>query len=130
MSHLRSTVGGIVVSIALALTLTGCLSAPEADVKETIRVTEAVSPSAPAAASDDSTFSMPNYRDWVLQDAQDNLQSLGSYLMNQEDASGDGRLQVNDSNWHVCSQKPVAGVRVNPADIITLWVVKLDEVCP
>ena len=85
------------------------------------------SPSTQQAAE---TFTMPNVTGMVLQDAQDVLQSFGSYLMNQEDASGQGRTQLLDSNWQVCMQDPAPGVRVSASDLVTLWSVKLDEICP
>jgi hypothetical protein len=76
------------------------------------------------------TFAMPNVVGQVLQTAQDRLQSLGSYVMDQQDAGGLNRLQLIDSNWKVCSQKPKAGARVAEADIVTLASVKLEESCP
>jgi hypothetical protein len=75
------------------------------------------------------TFKMPNFYGMNLQTAQDTLQSLGSYALNQEDASGLGRFQINDSNWKVCRQDPAAGSHPNVDDVITLWSVKLAESC-
>jgi hypothetical protein len=65
-----------------------------------------------------------------LQDAQDKLQTLGSYIMDQQDASGLERLQMLDANWKVCSQKPKAGSAVAESDLVTLASVKLNEDCP
>lgn len=76
------------------------------------------------------TFTMPNLRGMNLQTAQDTLQSLGSYALDQEDASGLDRFQINDSNWKVCRQDPVAGTQPNVDDVVTLWSVKLAETCP
>lgn len=73
---------------------------------------------------------MPDVVGMVLQDAQDALQALGSYVLDQEDASGAGRLQINDSNWTVCSQEPAAGEKVPVTTMVTLASVKLDEDCP
>ena len=61
--------------------------------------------------------------------AQDDLQSVGSYFLNQEDAAGT-RNQLIDSNGKVCSQAPEAGTTAAIADIITIWSVKLAETCP
>ena len=44
---------------------------------------------------------MPRVVGMVLQDAQDLLQSRGSYLMDQIDAKGWGRWQILDSGWKV-----------------------------
>ena len=73
---------------------------------------------------------MPNLVGTQLQRAQDLLQSKGSYLMDQEDALGTGRLQINDRNWKVCKQDPLAGVTVDPTQMVTLYSVKLEESCP
>ena len=82
----------------------------------------------PAAAVE--TFSMPKVVGMNLQDAQDLLQSLGSYLMDQRDATGQGRLQLLDRNWTVCSQEPAPGTKTDISEIVTLSSVKLDEYCP
>lgn len=83
-------------------------------------------PEAPAA----ELFTMPDVIGMNLQDAQDQLQALGSYLMDQEDASGKGRIQINDSNWKVCSQQPLAGEQVPTSTTVVLSSVKTDESCP
>ena len=75
-------------------------------------------------------FRMPKVVGLVLQDAQDILQSRGSYLLDQEDASGRGRWQLLDSGWKVCAQKPRAGASVPVETVVTLWSVKLSERCP
>ena len=73
---------------------------------------------------------MPSVVGMVLQDAQDLLQSQGSYLMDQVDATGGGRFQFFDTNWKVCSQEPPAGTPLSSVDVVTLNTVKLDESCP
>ena len=80
----------------------------------------------PAAAS----FVMPKFAGVNLQAAQDWLQSRGSYLMDQVDASGRGRFQIIDSGWYVCWQQPAPGTRVPVTAMIRLGVVKLSERCP
>ncbi len=81
-----------------------------------------------AAGSD--TFVMPAVIGANLQDAQDLLQSMGSYLLTQNDATGQGRFQVIDSGWKVCDQIPAAGTTTSLFSMIDLRVVKLDEACP
>jgi hypothetical protein len=76
------------------------------------------------------TFVMPNLVGLVLQDAQDQLQALDSYNLDQEDASGLERIQILDSNWMVCRQSPSPGTEVPLDGLVTLWSVKLDEECP
>lgn len=77
-----------------------------------------------------STFVMPALAGLNLQDAQDVLQSLGSYLLTQTDATGMERFQVLDSNWKVCYQDPRPGADVPLETLVELGAVKLDERCP
>jgi len=83
-----------------------------------------------APAEEPETFKMPKLVGQNLQDAQDRLQSRGSYVLQQDDATGLERFQVLDSNWKVCSQKPKAGKRVPVDRLVVLGAVKLDESCP
>lgn len=76
------------------------------------------------------TFTMPSLVGQVLQDAQDRLQSLGSYNLRQDDATGMERFQVLDSNWKVCGQRPAAGKKLAADDLVVLTAVKLSESCP
>jgi vacuolar-type H+-ATPase subunit H len=99
------------------------LTEATADAKESL--TEATAD----AKAEIETFTMPDLVGMNLQDAQDILQNLGSILLDQEDASGKDRFQVNDSNWHVCTQDPAPGTDASISDTITLGSVKLDEDC-
>jgi len=76
------------------------------------------------------TFVMPALVGANLQGAQDALQALGSFLLTQNDATGQGRFQVLDRGWKVCAQIPAAGLTVSFARMVDLRVVKLDESCP
>ncbi|MEU1863724.1 hypothetical protein ABZ535_15750 [Streptomyces gardneri] len=63
-----------------------------------------------------------------LQLAQDTAQAAGFYALASSDATGQGRMQVLDRNWVVCSQTPASGQQ--PTDItVTLLVVKDNETC-
>lgn len=75
-------------------------------------------------------FVMPDLVGLNLQDAQNHLQDLGSFLLDQEDATDQGRNQVDDSNWTVCSQDPAPGTVHSKLAIVTLYAVKNDEACP
>ena len=88
-------------------------------------------PASPATTpATEPTYTMPALDGMNLQLAQDTLQALGSYLMDQQDASGLGRVQVIDSNWQVCSQDPGPGSVIPESTLVTLAAVKLDETCP
>ncbi|KLI97197.1 hypothetical protein WQ59_25245 [Streptomyces sp. KE1] len=63
-----------------------------------------------------------------LQFAQDSAQAAGFFLLDDQDASGLGRLQVMDRNWTVCSQEPGPGTY--PVDTkVTIYAVKVGESC-
>jgi hypothetical protein len=76
------------------------------------------------------TFTMPALVGFNLQDAQDVLQSLGSFLLTQTDATGQGRFQVLDSGWKVCYQNPQPGAATSFLKLVELGAVKLEEQCP
>ena len=120
------------------MTLGACAAARSAAPSVTINTTSGpalqtaksnTTPAAPASVAPE-VFVMPRFSGQNLQLAQDTLQSLGSYLMDQQDAAGLGRLQVIDSNWKVCSQDPKAGEKVPVDTMVILRSVKLDEKCP
>jgi Protein of unknown function (DUF2510) len=83
-----------------------------------------------ASSSAPEVFKMPNVVGQNLQLSQDQLQALGSYLMDQTDAAGLKRIQVLDSNWRVCAQSPAPGKTVPVATMVVLSSVKLAEQCP
>ncbi|MEU8033583.1 hypothetical protein AB0C13_34015, partial [Streptomyces sp. NPDC049099] len=55
------------------------------------------------------------------------LDSSTSITVN--DATGDSRMVIIESNWQVCSQKPAAGTKLN-GQPVTLDAVKYGESCP
>jgi hypothetical protein len=143
--------GALLAVCGVTLALAACGGSPtqtvptvtQTVVKEVITVTPSASPStsvssdpseAEAVESADApepvTFTMPKLVGVNLQLAQDKLQSLGSYVLDQEDAAGLDRFQVNDSNWTVCSQRPKAGAKVPLDTLVLLASVKLSEKCP
>ncbi len=83
-----------------------------------------------ATGATEQTFTMPAVVGQNLQDAQDLLQTMDSYVMDQQDATGLERLAIDDSNWTVCAQDPAPGVVVPISTVVTLAAVKLDETCP
>lgn len=87
--------------------------------------------SAPAASGD--TFVLPDETGKVLQAAQDDVQAVSGnpfYFTSSEDATGEGRFQVLDSGWQVCSQSPAAGTQVDADSDIIFYVVRVEESCP
>lgn len=103
---------------------------PEPSASATGRVGEE-----PTAKADADTFPMPNEVGKVLQVAQDDIQAVSGnpfFFTASEDATGEARFQVMDSNWVVCSQKPAAGkpVKLDNSTDVTFYVVKTGESCP
>jgi hypothetical protein len=64
-----------------------------------------------------------------MQAAQDLIQDHGAFYSRSEDATGQGRMQVNDRNWIVFAQNPAPGTPVGEGDAV-LSVVKLGEPNP
>jgi hypothetical protein len=64
-----------------------------------------------------------------LQAAQDEIQDHGVFFSRSEDATGEGRMQIMDSNWIVVDQTPAPGTPIGEGEAI-LYVVKLDEPNP
>ncbi|GAB3242673.1 PASTA domain-containing protein [Kineosporia babensis] len=75
-------------------------------------------------------FTMPDLIGQNLQDAQDELQDRGSYLLDQVDATSQNRFQLMDTNWKVCAQAPKAGKQVLKTKLVRLESVKIEENCP
>jgi hypothetical protein len=82
------------------------------------------------SAPTEAAMKMPNIVGMTVQDAQDLLQSKGSYSMDQQDATGMGRWLLLDDNWKVCSQRPAPGARFTSSTRVRVNAVKLHETCP
>ncbi|MGH8825174.1 MAG: hypothetical protein ACRDVN_11940 [Jiangellaceae bacterium] len=92
------------------LTIEQSDAVPELTEQQTDEAAATTAAEATPEPPDESTttlpVAMPDLVGMNLQLAQDTLQALGSYLLDQEDASGLDRLQIIDSNWQVCAQEP------------------------
>jgi hypothetical protein len=110
--------------------------APVATVTETAPAAEAPAPADDAkdvAATkspegDSGTGVLPNMVGKNLQAAQDGAQAAGFWMLDDQDASGQGRLQVFDRNWKVCSQEPAPGTHTLDTPV-TFYAVKYGESC-
>jgi hypothetical protein len=81
-----------------------------------------------ATDTDAETATLPDLVGQDLQAAQDEAQAAGFYALDDQDASGQGRLQILDRNWTVCSQDPEPGTHPTDTPVI-LYAVKDDETC-
>ena len=87
------------------------------------------SPVAVAAPS----WTMPNLAGVDLQGAQDAIQSLTDgevWFSSSTDLTGQGRAQLMDRNWVVCSSTPSAGEPFTTTTDIDFGVVRDTETCP
>jgi hypothetical protein len=141
------------LATAMALSACGGTAAESAPVAatETVAVTETVTvstPAAPPATSspiasesgeagsdapsseasppphDEGNIAVPYVVGLDHQHAQDTMQAAGLYLLDEEDATGQGRLLVWDRNWTVVAQSPAAGTLVDEDAVILLSSVK------
>ena len=89
-----------------------------------------VETAAPAAAEPATPQAlMPDVICMNLQDAQDRIQDAGVWLSLSQDATGEDRMQVMDSNWEVVAQFPAPGTPIGEGDAM-LDVVKYGEPSP
>lgn len=69
---------------------------------------------------------MPDFTGKSVKAARQALDSSTSLTVN--DASGDDRMVLVESNWQVCTQEPAAGAALD-GQPVTLTAVKYDEAC-
>ena len=80
----------------------------------------------PFGGNDPEDFLMPDVVCMTLQQAQDEIQDHGVFLSRSEDASGQDRMQLIDSNWVVIGQSPKPGTKFGEGEAL-LRVVKIGE---
>ncbi|HMS12005.1 MAG TPA: PASTA domain-containing protein [Microthrixaceae bacterium] len=100
--------------------------APTEPAPETTPPTVPPTTAAPPPATDPPTAVMPDVVCMNLQAAQDRIQEAGVFFSRSNDATGQGRMQIMDSNWVVVAQKPSPGSPVTEAEAV-LDVVKIGE---
>lgn len=70
---------------------------------------------------------LPNVVGMNLQAGQDAMQATGFYFLDDQDDTGQHRLQIFDRNWVVTRQEPAAGRRVSTNTKVVLWAKKIGE---
>jgi hypothetical protein len=130
----KATVGlvGILAAVS-AITLTGCGGAT-GPAPATVTVHDTSSSEAPSASASAKSWVMPDLRGGNLQTAQDAIQALTgnpAFFSTSTDLTGQGRMQVMDRNWQVCSSTPAPGESFTSTSKVDFGVVKIDsESCP
>lgn len=85
----------------------------------------------PVAAAD--PWTMPNLTGTDLQGAQDTIQSRTNgavFYSSSTDLTGQGRAQIVDRNWTVCTSTPAPGGALTTTTKINFGVVRDSETCP
>ena len=137
----------VVLFVAALATVVGCTPSDNATSGSTSTVADETTASSDlvsdtsttSVASSDSTTElniaggndpedglMPDVLCMTLQEAQDEIQDHGVFFSRSEDATGQDRMQLLDSNWIVIGQAPSAGTAIGEGDAI-LSVVKIGE---
>ncbi|MFF0818292.1 PASTA domain-containing protein [Rhodococcus sp. NPDC003318] len=98
-------------------------AAPTSEVAPATAATVTATQATAAAAA---PATMPNVTCMNLQDAQDAIQAAGVFYSRSQDATGQGRNQVLDSNWVVVAQTPSVGSTVTEGEAL-LSVVRIGE---
>ncbi|WP_245744210.1 PASTA domain-containing protein [Lentzea fradiae] len=83
-------------------------------------------PPTTSAAPTAKTCTVPNVVGMIHQTAQDTMQAAGLYFLTEEDASGQGRLLINDRNWKTTKQNVEPGTVVDCNTKILLSAEKID----
>lgn len=118
------------VTSTVQTTITATTTATPTPSNTPTPTSEASTAATPEVTATPVAFKMPDLVGENLQLAQDKLQKLGSFVLDQQDAAGLDRIQVLDSNWQVCSQRPAPGKTVMTDTVVVLASVKLAEECP
>lgn len=110
----------IITVLAAVLTQVGASCTNDSSIETNITQASDVSTSVPRPV-------MTNVVCMGLQEAQDLIQDQGVFFSRSEDASGQKRSQIIDSNWTVVDQNIAPGQRFDEGDVV-LKVLKIDEV--
>lgn len=76
---------------------------------------------------------MPDVIGMDLQGAQDMVQSVSGgevWFSSSTDLTGQGRAQISDRNWQVCTSTPPVGSAFTVSTDIDFGVVRIEETCP
>ncbi|MDA3040635.1 MAG: hypothetical protein O3C27_14120 [Actinomycetota bacterium] len=117
------------VEVTAETTVTTAPSAPETTAVPPTSVSESTNATTnlnPLGGDSPEDALMLDLICWNLQAAQDEIQDHGIFFSRSEDATGQDRMQINDSNWIVVGQSPEPGTPIGEGDAV-LSVVKDGE---
>ena len=99
---------------------------PKTDTSATEAEPDAPATEASADKAEPETSEVPDVVGMNHGEAQSLLRSKG-FMVNEEDASSEGRWILDNTNWKVCRQDPAPGA--TDALRVAIYSVKLDEAC-
>jgi hypothetical protein len=123
----------------LAFAVAGCGGSDQrtpstVTVHDTVTAATPPSTTSRAPVEPEQSWTMPDLRGQNLQDAQDAIQALTNdkvFFSSSTDLTGQGRHQVLDRNWQVCTSTPAPGEAFTESAAIDFGVVRIDaESCP
>jgi beta-lactam-binding protein with PASTA domain len=79
------------------------------------------------ASPEGGNITVPDVAGLDHQAAQDALQGEGLWILDEKDATGQGRLLLWDRNWEVVRTDPPAGTTVSDDTVITIFSKKQGE---
>ena len=125
--------GSSAVSTVTATTEVTVNAPPAATTEATVNAPPAATTEATVSAPPAESWMMPNEIGKTLQAAQDDLQALTGnpgFISTSEDLTGQGRQQIMDRNWQVCSSTPAPGFSFTAQTTVVFGVVRDTETCP
>ena len=99
----------VLLAALVVMSVQASCSSSEVSTTTTSDKTELTTTAAPTTAAPPPLAAMPAVVCMNLQEAQDLIQTTGVFYSKSFDATGNGRMQVVDSNWIVVSQDPAPG---------------------
>ena len=126
---MRGTGSTVVISASLLLAACDSSEKPAPVTVTASPSTVTVSQTAAAAGP----WVMPNLVGQGLQVVQNTIQALTDYKVffsGSTDLSGQGRMQISDRNWQVCTSTPPPGTTFTEQTSVEFGVVKEGETCP
>ncbi|TDW21421.1 PASTA domain-containing protein [Kribbella kalugense] len=118
---------GLVSGLLFLLVACGTSGTPGSVVTVTATTVTTVTAAPSSAQPSVQSGVVPNVVGMNHQLAQDTMQAAGFYNLAEEDATGQGRLLINDRNWVVVTQTPAGGTHAAPDTKITLRSKKIGE---
>ena len=108
-------------------TVTVTASATAQPTEPTVSTAQPTRPKPPTPPRTSKSAVVPNVVGINHQLAQDTMQAAGFYYLTEEDATGQGRLLINDRNWVVVTQSPEGGTTAALDTKIVLRSKKIGE---